>query len=304
MEAVGSTHRQSPAPARLRWSGAVLEPDHPYRPFPVHRNPCGCTTPPPRRSRRRAPGETATIYVCGITPYDATHLGHAATYLAFDLVQRVWLDNGHRVHFVQNITDIDDPLLERAHRDCDRLARSGRQGDPALPGGHDRVAGAAAAGLHRRGRGDGRGVGRVRRLLDSGAAYRVDDPQYPGRLLRHRGRRRSSATNPGTTWPPCWRCPPSAAATRTAPGKRNPLDPLLWRTPTGGRAVMGVTDGSGTAGLAHRMRGDRRQPAGPDHRRTGRWQRSDLPAPRMFGGAQRGTDRRRAVRPALQRMPG
>ncbi|MEP6562142.1 MAG: cysteine--1-D-myo-inosityl 2-amino-2-deoxy-alpha-D-glucopyranoside ligase, partial [Nakamurella sp.] len=64
-----------------------------------------------------SPGRTATLYVCGITPYDATHLGHAATYLAFDLVHRVWLDNGHQVHFVQNITDIDDPLLERAARD-------------------------------------------------------------------------------------------------------------------------------------------------------------------------------------------
>src|SRR5437764_9440888 len=60
------------------------------------------------------PGETARMYVCGITPYDATHLGHAATYLAFDLVQRVWRDAGHRVHYVQNVTDVDDPLLERA----------------------------------------------------------------------------------------------------------------------------------------------------------------------------------------------
>ncbi len=61
-----------------------------------------------------APGSTATLYVCGITPYDATHLGHAATYLTFDLLQRVWLDAGHAVRYVQNITDVDDPLLERA----------------------------------------------------------------------------------------------------------------------------------------------------------------------------------------------
>lgn len=54
------------------------------------------------------------MYVCGITPYDATHMGHAATYVAFDLVQRAWLDAGHSVHYVQNVTDIDDPLLERA----------------------------------------------------------------------------------------------------------------------------------------------------------------------------------------------
>ncbi|MBC7441399.1 MAG: cysteine--1-D-myo-inosityl 2-amino-2-deoxy-alpha-D-glucopyranoside ligase [Ramlibacter sp.] len=60
------------------------------------------------------PTDVARLYVCGITPYDATHLGHAATYLAFDTLQRVWLDGGYRVHYAQNITDVDDPLLERA----------------------------------------------------------------------------------------------------------------------------------------------------------------------------------------------
>ena len=57
------------------------------------------------------------MYVCGITPYDATHLGHAATYLTFDLVNRFLRFSGSRVDYVQNITDIDDPLLERANRD-------------------------------------------------------------------------------------------------------------------------------------------------------------------------------------------
>jgi L-cysteine:1D-myo-inositol 2-amino-2-deoxy-alpha-D-glucopyranoside ligase len=56
----------------------------------------------------------ARLYVCGITPYDATHIGHANTYLAFDTLQRVWLDAGLEVHYAQNITDVDDPLLERA----------------------------------------------------------------------------------------------------------------------------------------------------------------------------------------------
>ena len=60
------------------------------------------------------PGETARLYVCGITPYDATHLGHAATYVTFDLLQRAWSSAGHDVRFVQNVTDVDDPLLERA----------------------------------------------------------------------------------------------------------------------------------------------------------------------------------------------
>jgi len=60
------------------------------------------------------PNDVARLYVCGITPYDATHLGHAATYLAFDTLQRVWRDGGYRVHYAQNVTDVDDPLLERA----------------------------------------------------------------------------------------------------------------------------------------------------------------------------------------------
>lgn len=55
-----------------------------------------------------------TIYVCGITPYDATHMGHAATYLAFDTLIRTWRASGIEVKYAQNITDVDDPLLERA----------------------------------------------------------------------------------------------------------------------------------------------------------------------------------------------
>jgi L-cysteine:1D-myo-inositol 2-amino-2-deoxy-alpha-D-glucopyranoside ligase len=66
---------------------------------------------------RAAAGRTATLYACGITPYDATHLGHAATYLAWDLLVRAWRDAGHEVIYVQNVTDVDDPLLERADRD-------------------------------------------------------------------------------------------------------------------------------------------------------------------------------------------
>ncbi len=60
------------------------------------------------------PSGTARMYVCGITPYDATHIGHASTYVAFDLLNRAWRDAGLEVHYVQNVTDVDDPLLERA----------------------------------------------------------------------------------------------------------------------------------------------------------------------------------------------
>lgn len=64
-------------------------------------------------STLEATGEQS-LYVCGITPYDATHMGHAASYVAFDLLNRAWRDGGQRVAYVQNVTDVDDPLLERA----------------------------------------------------------------------------------------------------------------------------------------------------------------------------------------------
>jgi L-cysteine:1D-myo-inositol 2-amino-2-deoxy-alpha-D-glucopyranoside ligase len=62
-------------------------------------------------------GSPLSMYVCGITPYDATHLGHAATYLTFDLINRYKRAAGDIVNFVENITDVDEPLFERAHRD-------------------------------------------------------------------------------------------------------------------------------------------------------------------------------------------
>jgi L-cysteine:1D-myo-inositol 2-amino-2-deoxy-alpha-D-glucopyranoside ligase len=68
---------------------------------------------------KAAAGPTATMYACGITPYDATHIGHAATFLAWDLLVRAWRDAGHNVIYVQNVTDVDDPLLERADRDAE-----------------------------------------------------------------------------------------------------------------------------------------------------------------------------------------
>jgi L-cysteine:1D-myo-inositol 2-amino-2-deoxy-alpha-D-glucopyranoside ligase len=137
-----------------------------------------------RELRPVAPGETATMYVCGITPYDATHLGHAATYLAFDLIHRLWLDAGHRVHYVQNITDVDDPLFERAARDgVDwrdlgareiALFREDMTALRVLPP-HDYVAATDTIGEV---------VELVEKMLASGAAYVVDDPQYPDVYFR------------------------------------------------------------------------------------------------------------------------
>ena len=60
------------------------------------------------------PGPTVQMYVCGITPYDSTHLGHAATYLTYDLLTRRLEALGHSVHMVRNITDVDDSILPKA----------------------------------------------------------------------------------------------------------------------------------------------------------------------------------------------
>ena len=84
---------------------------------PGHGDPLRLYDTQSRSVRPLDTGEVARMYVCGITPYDATHLGHAATYVTFDLVGRALRDAGHRVEYVQNVTDVDDPLLERAARD-------------------------------------------------------------------------------------------------------------------------------------------------------------------------------------------
>src|SRR4029079_13894144 len=62
------------------------------------------------------PGPTVTMYTCGITPYDAAHMGHAAVYVTYDVLQRRLRDLGHRTQCVRNITDIDDPLFEKARQ--------------------------------------------------------------------------------------------------------------------------------------------------------------------------------------------
>jgi len=62
------------------------------------------------------PNDHVLMYTCGITPYDATHLGHAATFIAFDVLQRRLLDRGHTVTCVRNVTDVDDPLFAKARQ--------------------------------------------------------------------------------------------------------------------------------------------------------------------------------------------
>jgi L-cysteine:1D-myo-inositol 2-amino-2-deoxy-alpha-D-glucopyranoside ligase len=62
-------------------------------------------------------GNVVTLYVCGVTPYDTTHLGHAFTYVVFDVLIRYLEASGHTVRYVQNVTDIDDDILRRAERE-------------------------------------------------------------------------------------------------------------------------------------------------------------------------------------------
>ena len=121
------------------------------------------------------PGSAATMYVCGITPYDATHLGHAATMITFDLVQRLWRDNGLDVTYVQNVTDIDDPLLERAARDGEdwivlamretALFREDMEALRIIPPAHYVGAVESIPGI----------AAHVRELLAADAAYTLDD---------------------------------------------------------------------------------------------------------------------------------
>jgi L-cysteine:1D-myo-inositol 2-amino-2-deoxy-alpha-D-glucopyranoside ligase len=174
-----------------------------------------------------APADRPTMYVCGITPYDATHLGHAATMITFDLINRMWRDAGLDVNYVQNVTDIDDPLLERAARDKEdwvvlgmretALFREDMESLRILPPRHyvgavesiPRIAAAVLA------------------LLEDGAAYRLEDgtgdvyfaiaadPRfgYESRLSR----------------PEMLRLAAERGGDPSRPGKRDPLDPLLWR---------------------------------------------------------------------------
>jgi L-cysteine:1D-myo-inositol 2-amino-2-deoxy-alpha-D-glucopyranoside ligase len=178
--------------------------------------------------RPTAPGATARMYVCGITPYDATHLGHAATYLAFDLVNRVWRDGGHDVHYVQNVTDIDDPLLERAIRDHGdwvvlgmretALFREDMEALRVLPPRHFIGAVEAMPEI----------AELIGKLLASGFAYRIDDPEYPD-IYFDISATREFGYESGYDEETMLRLSGERGGDPDRPGKRNPLDALLWR---------------------------------------------------------------------------
>ena len=181
-----------------------------------------------RQVRPVVPGPTATMYVCGITPYDATHLGHAATYLAFDLVYRLLLDAGHAVHYVQNITDVDDPLFERADRDgIDwrdlgareiQLFRDDMAALRVLPP-HDYVAATDAIAEV---------IVAVEKMLASGAAYVVDDPAYPDVYFRADATRQFGYES-GFDLDTMHTLFAERGGDPDRAGKADPLDALVWR---------------------------------------------------------------------------
>ncbi|HTD64717.1 MAG TPA: cysteine--tRNA ligase [Verrucomicrobiae bacterium] len=77
---------------------------------------------------------TATMYVCGVTPYDTTHLGHARTFVVFDVLARLLETRGQRVRYAQNVTDIDESILQRAARDKVSWRELGRREERAFLG--------------------------------------------------------------------------------------------------------------------------------------------------------------------------
>ena len=193
----------------------------------------GSATPPRLYDSARqsvqptTPGSTATMYVCGITPYDATHLGHAATMITFDLVQRAWRDAGNDVRYVQNVTDIDDPLLERAARDGEdwvvlamretALFREDMEVLRIIPPQHyvGAVESIPAIAAH------------VRTLVETGAAYRLDDGTgdlyFPISAVPSFGYESNLSRDEMLV------LSAERGGDPAREGKRDPLDPLLWR---------------------------------------------------------------------------
>lgn len=183
------------------------------------------------------PRTPATLYVCGITPYDATHLGHASTYLTFDLLVRAWRDAGRDVVYAQNVTDVDDPLLERAAQtgqDWRELAESQIElfrADMAalrvVPPDHY-IGAVEAMDLI---------VPAVESMLESGAAYRVPTPDVTGPkdqrdlgdVYADLGADESFASGPHLAGLDLEAIFAQNGGDPEREGKRHPLDALLWR---------------------------------------------------------------------------
>lgn len=192
-------------------------------------------------------GKEIGMYVCGITPYDSTHLGHAATYLTFDLINRYLVAAGHQVHYVQNITDVDDPLFERAERDgvdwrelgdsqID-LFRSDMEALQVIPP-RDYIGAIESVGEV---------VEMVGRLLEVGAAYQLSDDEFADIYADHTFTKQFGYES---------RYHASTMAELFAerggdperPGKRHPMDALLWRAHREGEPQWDAPFGVGRPG--------------------------------------------------------
>lgn len=189
------------------------------------------------------PGDPARMYVCGITPYDATHLGHAATYVAFDLIHRLLLDGGQDVRYVQNVTDIDDPLLERAQETGEHWQRlAERETDlyradmAALRVVPPTIFMGAAEALPSI-------IDLVRQLRDRGAAYDVDGDLYFSVSADSRFGAVSHLGLPEMT-----RLSGERGGDPERPGKKDPLDCLLWQAERPGEPAWDSEFGRGRPG--------------------------------------------------------
>lgn len=204
------------------------------------------------------PGERAAVYVCGITPYDATHLGHAATYVAFDELIRVLRDSGREVRYAQNVTDVDDPLLERASRDgvdWRELAAAQvqlfRDDMTALRVIAPDEFVAVTDVVPRVGEA-------VRELADAGLAYEVAAPDaavedasdwyFDTRSASERGTGWRLGAVSGASEEEMLRLSRERGGDPDRPGKRDPLDPLLWRAERAGEPAWSSAVGRGRPG--------------------------------------------------------
>ncbi len=199
-----------------------------------------------RTVRPSAPEGDAKLYVCGITPYDATHLGHAATMITFDLINRSWRDAGLTVHYAQNVTDVDDPLLERAERDgvdwaelAERETELFRTDMAALQVlAPDHYVGAVEsipqiAAL-------------IEQLFTTDAAYRLDDGTDDVYFDVGAAKRFGYESNLGRLSMVELSAERGGDPQRS--GKRDKLDPLLWRSARPGEPSWPSSLGAGRPG--------------------------------------------------------
>ncbi|MQW75151.1 cysteine--1-D-myo-inosityl 2-amino-2-deoxy-alpha-D-glucopyranoside ligase [Nocardioides sp. dk4132] len=170
------------------------------------------------------PDGAARMYVCGITPYDATHLGHAATYLGFDLLNRAWRNAGHEVSYVQNVTDVDDPLLERAAKvSVDWVELAERETELFR---QDMTALRVLAPAHYIGAVESIPlvIRLIERLQAAGAVYRVEDDLYMSVTADP-----SFGQESGLSREEMLRIFPERGGDPDRPGKKDPLDCVVWR---------------------------------------------------------------------------